>query len=115
MSGRTTQGPPSKAARLVVPLVEGESVALMVRLLFGAEGELVRVLVPVGTGVLDPRDQAARRLVQRLDVEMARPGAPGIAALRREAELALALAEQLEALEEQHGPTVARAARAVAS
>jgi hypothetical protein len=115
MSGRRTQGPPSKAARLMVPLVEGESAALMVRLLFGAEGELVRVLVPLGTGALDPRDQAARRLVQRLDAELARPGAPGIAALRREAELALALAEQLEELEAQHGPAMARAARMVAS
>ena len=111
MSGRRAQGPPSKVARLSVALPDGESVGLMVRLLFSEDGALVRVLVPLGAGPLDPREQGARRLVQRLDVDMARPGAPGIAALRREAELALALAEQLEALEELHGEAVARAAR----
>ena len=103
-----------KAAVLAVRIDGGETISLGVRLLFSEDGALLRVLVPVGAGQLDPRDQAARRLVQQLDVGLARPGAPGMALLLREAELRLSLAEQLLALEEQHGPAVARAQRMAA-
>jgi len=106
----------AKAGRLSVRIGEGETIDLAVRLVFGPDGALLRVLVPVGAGRLDPRDQAARRLVQRLDAELARPrdafgSGPGMVALRREAELVLHLAEQLEALEETHGPAAARGLR----
>lgn len=101
-----------RAATLEVRIGDGgETIALGVRLLFSDDGALLRVLVPVGAGQLDPRDQAARRLVQQIDVSLARPGAPGIVLLVHEAELRLDLAEQLQALEEQHGPVVARATR----
>lgn len=106
----------AKAGRLSVRIGEGETIDLAVRLVFGPDGALLRVLVPVGAGRLDPRDQAARRLVQRLDAELARPrdafgSGAGMVALRREAELVLHLAEQLEALEETHGPAAARGLR----
>ena len=103
--------PNSKAAQLSVRIDGGETIDLAVRMVFSADGALVRVLVPVSAGRLDPRDQAARRLVQQLDSELARPGAPGMVLLAREAALRLDLAEQLEALEERHGPAVARALR----
>jgi len=106
----------AKAGRLAVRIGEGETIDIAVRLVFGPDGALLRVLVPVGAGRLDPRDQAARLLVQRLDAELARPrdafgSGPGMVALRREAELVLHLAEQLEALEETHGPAAARGLR----
>lgn len=105
-----------KAAQLSVRIDGGETVTLAVRLMFSDDGALLRVLVPVGAGRLDPRDQAARRLVQQIDAELARPhaargGAPGVVLLAREAELRLGLAEQLEELEARLGPVVARAQR----
>lgn len=102
----------SQAARLVVTIEGGEAVTLAVRLVFGEGGALLRVVLPPApAGVRDPRELAARRLVQALDVQLARPGAPGMVALRRETELVLSLAEQLEALEERHGPAAARTLR----
>jgi hypothetical protein len=99
-----------KAVLLRVAIEGGEAVEIGVRLVFGTEGELLRIVVPPGAPP-DPREHAARRLVARLDAELARPHAPGLLAIQREAERVAALAEVLIDLEELHGPVVARAAR----
>lgn len=100
-----------KAVLLPVAIEGGETVEVAVRLVFGSEGELQRLVVPPGAGPADPRAQAARRLVARLDAELARPHAPGLLAIQREAERVAALAETLMELEARHGPTVVRTAR----
>lgn len=100
----------SKAVLLPVAIEGGETVEVAVRLVFGGEGELQRLVVPPG-GPPDPRGQAARRLVARLDAELARPHAPGLLAIQREAERVAALAETLLELEARHGPVVVRTAR----
>jgi hypothetical protein len=110
VSARRVQAPPGKAVLLGVAIEGGETVEVAVRLVFGSDGELLRLVVPPG-GPPDPRAQAARRLVARLDAELARPHAPGLLAIQREAERVAALAEVLIDLEAQHGPVVARAAR----
>lgn len=101
----------SKAVLLPVAIEGGETVELGVRLVFGAEGEVQRLVVPPGSGPPEPRTQAARRLVARLDAELARPHAPGLLAIQREAERVAALAETLMELEARHGPVVVRTAR----
>jgi hypothetical protein len=102
----------SRAALLPVRIGEGETVHVTASLIFSADGALLRVVPPPpGPGRADPREMAARRLLARLDAELARPGAPGVYALRQEAELLVGLAEQLEEAEARHGPVVARAYR----
>lgn len=67
--------PPGRAALIPVRIDEGETVNVAVRLVFGPDGALLRVVVPPATSAQrDPRDAAARRLLSRLDAELARPG-----------------------------------------
>ncbi|MFN0183063.1 MAG: hypothetical protein ACKVQR_04505 [Aquabacterium sp.] len=109
MSGRQTLG---RATLIPVRISEGETVNVTARLVFSDDGALLRVLAPApGAGRADPREFAARRLLARLDAELARPGGVGMHALRQEAELLLALTEQLEAAEVRLGPVLARAQR----
>lgn len=102
-----------RAVTLPVRIDGGETVTMATRLVFSHDGALMRVIVP-DLPTHDPRARAARRLLQRIDVELARPGAPGVAQIQREAELQAALAEQLLDLEAQHGPALARTARLAA-
>lgn len=100
----------ARAALLPVRIGEGETISVSASLIFSDDGALLRV-VPPPVGERDPREAAARRLLARLDAELARPGGVGLLALRREAELLLHLAEQLEEIEARMGPMVARAQR----
>lgn len=99
----------NRAVTLHVRLEGGETIGVAARLVFAPDGTLMRVILPPAQ-VHDPRERAARRLVQRIDAEMARPGAPGAELIRREADLMADLAEQLVDLEARHGPAMARTA-----
>jgi hypothetical protein len=99
----------NRAVTLQVRLDGGETIDVAARLVFGPDGALMRVIVPQ-LPPRDPRERAARRLVARIDAELARPGAPGAEMIRREAELTADLAEQLVELEARHGPVAARTA-----
>lgn len=102
-----------KAQRLLVQIDEGEAVEVFARLVFSADGAVLRVVVPplVGAARFDHRQAAARRLVARLDAELARPHAPGLLAVQREAELLAALAEDVAEHEARLGPELARTLR----
>lgn len=101
-----------RVARLPVRIDGGETVDLAVRLVFGPDGALLRIVVPpAGTSGRDPRQAAAHRLVAAIDAELARPDAPGMEAVRRGLELRAQLAEDLVELEARHGPAIARTLR----
>lgn len=99
---------PGQVAHLAVRIGDGETIPLAVRLVFDA-GALVAVHVPPAPAGADPREIAARRLVQQLGAQLARPGAPGITQLRREAELVADVAEQLADLEASRAPVAGAA------
>jgi hypothetical protein len=99
----------NRAVTLQVRLDGGETIGVAARLVFAPDGALMRVILP-SVQVHDPRERAARRLVQRIDAELARPGEPGAELIRREAELVAELAQQLVDLEARHGPAMARTA-----
>jgi hypothetical protein len=94
-----------QVVRLPVRLVGGEQVDLTASLRFGPAGALVDIAVvlapPPRSSVLE---QQAALLVEAIAGKMRRRRDLGIAELRRRAEAALVLLEQLEALEDAHGP-----------
>ena len=87
--------PGAVVARVQVPTPEGETVAMAARLQMSGDGAVMRVFGPPPGPRDDPRWGAARRLLQRLDAELARPGAPGLFQLHREAEAYAALLEHM--------------------
>jgi hypothetical protein len=99
----------NRAVTLQVRLDSGETIGVAARAVFATDGALMRVILPM-VPAHDPRERAARRLVARIDAELARPGAPGAEVIRREAELVADLAEQLVNLEAQHGLAMVRTA-----
>jgi hypothetical protein len=94
-----------QVVRLPVRLVGGEQVDLTVTLRFGAAGALRDLGVTLAP---PPRSSETERqaalLVEAIAGKMRRRPDIGIAELRRRAEAALVLLEQLEALEDVHGP-----------
>jgi len=97
-----------QVVQLPVRIGDGETVTIAARLVFEG-GALVAVHVPPAPAGADPREIAARRLVQQLGAQLARPGAPGITQLRREAELVADVAEQLADLEASRAPVAGAA------
>lgn len=89
-----------RPARLAVRIVDGETVHLVVRVVRDGAGAVARVIVPPAP-TSDPREAAARRLVQAIDAQLCRGDAPGLLAIQRDAELVADLAEQLRDIEAQ--------------
>jgi hypothetical protein len=98
----------ARPAALQVPIAGGETVTVWARLAFSADGALLRVLVPPPAGRLDPREGAARLVLEQIDAWLRRPGAPGMTQIAREAEALAAMAEHLVDIEAQRGPSPAR-------
>lgn len=92
-----------QVVQLPVRIGDGETVTIAARLVFEG-GALVAVAVPPAPAGADPRDRAARQLVQALGAQLARPGAPGITQLQRGAQLLADVAEQLAELEALRAP-----------
>jgi hypothetical protein len=94
-----------QVVRLPVRLVGAETVDLTATLRFGPAGALVDIGVTLSP---PPRSSEIERqaalLVEAIAGKMRRRPDIGIAELRRRAEAALVLLEQLEALEDTHGP-----------
>ncbi len=84
-----------KVVRLSVPIAGGESVTVAARLVMQGGAAVELVLPPPGAAVLDPRERAARALVQAIAGQMRRADRPGLYRLLQEAELMAQLLEQL--------------------
>ena len=95
-----------RVVRVRVPTPEGETIAMACRAAFSDDGALLRIFPPPPAPSDDPRWAGARRLVQRLDAELARPGAPGLFQIHREAEAFAALLEHVLDVEAEQGSAV---------
>ena len=94
-----------QVVRLPVRLASGEVVDLTATLAFGSSGELrglAAVLAP--PPMSSELERQAAMLVEAIGAKMRRRPDISVRELRRRAEVALALLEQLEALEDTHGP-----------
>jgi hypothetical protein len=94
-----------QVVRLPVRLTSGERVDLTTTLVLGAGGELrglAAVLAP--PPMASELERQAAMLVEAIGAKMRRRPDISVRELRRRAEAALQLLEQLEALEDTHGP-----------
>jgi hypothetical protein len=89
---------------LELPIGQARPVRLVVQLHFGPAGALVGVSpVMAPPDRITAEERVALRLAQSIGERLVRRRDIGVAALRRETELLLALLEQLEAAEAAHG------------
>ena len=93
MSARDAQL--GRPVRLAVRLVDGETTELVARLVLQPGAGVVRVLLPPAP-TSDPREAAARRIVQHIDAALARRDAPSLEQIEREADLVIDLVHQLQ-------------------
>jgi hypothetical protein len=94
-----------QVVRLPVRLAGGDQVDLVASLRFNPAGALVDIAVTLAPPPhSSEQERQAALLVEAIAGKMRRRPDIGVAELRRRAEAALLLLEQLEAMEDLHGP-----------
>lgn len=97
----------SRVVHVQVPQPGGEVVTLACRLVFSADGAVLRIHPPPPAPRDDARRGAARAAVRQVDAWLSRPGGPGLAQLQREVEALGGLVEHLVDVEDDLAPGMA--------